>query len=78
MIAPNIKRATIYLNLELHRALKIKAARCGLSISDLVQEAVRLVLMKGAIDLETIKERKKEPEKDFSRFVKELEKDGLL
>ena len=78
MIAPNIKRATIYLNLELHRALKIKAARCGLSISDLVQEAARQILKEDIIDLETIRERKKEPERDFSEFVKELKKDGLL
>lgn len=78
MIAPAVKRATIYLNPDLHRALKIMAARCGTSISELMQEAAKVILKEDIIDLEAIKSRKNESEKDFNLFIKELKKDGLL
>jgi len=35
------KRATIYLDADLHKALKVKAAESSKSVSDLVNEAVR-------------------------------------
>lgn len=72
------KRATIYLDPELHRALKIMAARCGTSISGLIEEAAKYVLKEDIIDLKAIRSRKKESERDFDLFVKELKRDGLL
>lgn len=72
------KRTTIYLDPELHRALKIMAARCGTSISDLMQEAAKFVLKEDMIDLKAIRSRKNEPERDFGEFIKELKRDGLL
>jgi plasmid stability protein len=35
------RRATIYLDADLHRALRLKAAETDKSVSDLVNEAVR-------------------------------------
>lgn len=35
------KRATVYLDADLHKALKVKAAETSKSVSDLVNEAVR-------------------------------------
>ena len=35
------KRATVYLELELHRALKIKAAESSKSVSEIINEVVR-------------------------------------
>ncbi len=39
------KRSTVYLEPELHRALKIKAAESSKSVSDLVNETVREALL---------------------------------
>ena len=38
------KRATVYFDSELHRALRVKAAETDRSLSELVNEAVRLSL----------------------------------
>ena len=46
------KRATIYFDAHVHRALRMRAAACNRSISDMVNEAVRVTL---AEDIEKIK-----------------------
>jgi hypothetical protein len=74
----DIKRATIYLDPKLHRALKLKAAESDQTISDLVNKAIGLSLAEDAIDLEAIKEQKSNHERDFSTFVRGLRKDGLI
>jgi predicted transcriptional regulator len=71
-------RATIYLDRELHRALRMKAAAAERTISDLVNEAVRQSLAEDAEDLEAIRERAKEPEITFERFVSDLRRRGRL
>jgi len=45
------KRATIYIDPELHRALRMKAAETSSSISELVNNAVKLALTEDAEDL---------------------------
>lgn len=72
------RRATIYLEPRLHKALKLKAAHLDRTLSDLVNEAIRQSLAEDAIDLEAIEKRKKQPERSFEAFVTELRKDGLL
>ncbi len=72
------KRATIYLETNLHKALKLKAAETDRSISDLVNEAVRLSLKEDAIDLEAIRSRRKEPRRSLESFIAEMTKSGLL
>ena len=49
------RRATVYLDSELHRALRIKAAETEQSISDLVNDAVRHNLAEDAEDLAAYK-----------------------
>ena len=44
-------RATIYLDSDLHRALRLKAASTHRSVSDLVAEAVREALREDQEDL---------------------------
>jgi hypothetical protein len=41
------KRATIYFDADVHRALRLRAAACNRSISDMVNEAVRMTLVEG-------------------------------
>ncbi|MBW6457121.1 MAG: hypothetical protein K0A98_14670 [Trueperaceae bacterium] len=72
------KRATVYFDPELHRALRLKAAETERSVSDLVNEAVRLSLSEDATDLLAIEERQAEPEIDFGTVVKDLRRRGRL
>jgi hypothetical protein len=68
----NPKRATIYLDPELHRALKLKAADLDCSISALVNEAVRLTLAEDAEDLAAFEDRAHEPSLRFEDVLKDL------
>jgi hypothetical protein len=72
------KRATVYFDEELHRALRIKAAATSSSISELVNEAVRAALAEDAEDLEAFEVREPEPDYDFEEVVKDLKRRGKL
>lgn len=72
------KRATVYLEPELHRALRMKAAETDRSMSDLVNEALRQILAEDADDLAAFRTRSKEPNMDNEAFVRELRRRGKL
>jgi hypothetical protein len=72
------KRATIYLDPDLHRALKYKAAETEFSVSELVNAAVRQSLAEDAEDLAALRQRAKEPDLDFERVVRDLHRRGKL
>ena len=72
------KRATIYFAPEIHRALRLKAAASDRSVSDMVNDAVKLTLAEDAEDLEAFDRRKREPNLDFEQFVKTLRRRGKL
>jgi len=74
----NTKRTTIYLDHDLHRALRIKAAQTEHSMSELVAEAVRFSLAEDAVDLAAFHERRKEPSLAFEDVLKKLRKDGKI
>ena len=73
-----LKRATVYFDSELHRALRLKAAETERSLSDLVNEAVRLSLAEDAEDLAAFRKRKREPNLRFDDVVKELKRRGKI
>ncbi len=72
------KRATIYLDPELHRALRLKAVHADISISDLVNDAVKLSLAEDAIDLAAFDETKREKSVNFADVVKKLRARGKI
>ena len=72
------KRATVYFDPALHRALRLKAAETDRSLSDLVNEAVRYSLAEDAEDLAAFDERASEPELPFESVVKELKRSGKI
>ncbi len=72
------KRATIYFDADIHRALRLKAAASEKSISDMVNDAVKLTLTEDVEDLEAFEQRKREPNLDFEQFVKALKRRGKL
>ena len=72
------KRATVYFEPDVHKALRLKAAVSERSISEMVNEAVRLSLSEDAEDLAAFDERANEPTVDFDDFVKSLRRSGKL
>jgi hypothetical protein len=72
------KRATVYLDPDLHRALKIKSAHSEQTISELVNLAVRQSLAEDHEDLLAFDDRKDEPNLDFEELLKELKASGKL
>ena len=72
------RRATVYFEPSIHRALKLKAVSTDRSISDMVNEAVRFALAEDAEDLLAFEDRATEPEVDFESFVKSLKRSGQL
>ena len=73
-----IKKYTVYLDSDLHRALRVKAAETEYSVSELVNEAVENALKEDAIDLDAFEKRKKEPLLAFEDVLKKLKKDGKI
>ncbi len=74
----NTKRTTIYLDSDLHRALRIKAAQTEHSMSELVQEAIKFSLAEDSIDLAAFEQRRKEPSLLFEDVLKKLRKNGKI
>ena len=72
------KRATVYFDPAIHRALRLKAAETDRSLSDLVNEAIKLSLAEDADDLAAFEERASEPNLAFEAVVKELKKRGKI
>lgn len=77
-MSANSKRATVYFDPELHRALRVKAAETDRSMSDLVNEAVQLSLAEDAEDLAAFEERQSEPSLPFEDVVKDLKRRGKI
>ena len=77
-MATPAKRATIYLDPIVHKALKLKAVETSRSVSDLVNEAVREALAEDAEDLAVFDERVKEPLLSYDEMLKRLKKDGRI
>jgi hypothetical protein len=72
------KRSTVYLDSQLHRALKMKAAELDRTISDLINEAVCQILAEDQADLQSFEDRKDEPSLDFESVLKELKSSGKI
>ena len=77
-MATQAKRATIYFDPELHKALKLKAVETSRSITDLVNEAVRGALSEDAEDIPAFDERKSEPLISYEQMIKRLKKNGTI
>jgi len=77
-MATAAKRATIYLDPMIHKALKLKAVETSRSVSDLVNEAVREALAEDAEDFAAFEERANESLLGYGAMVKRLKEDGRI
>lgn len=71
-------RATVYLDPELHKALRLKAVETTQSISKLVNDAIKESLSEDAEDIAAFEERAKEPLISYDAIIKRLKKDGRI
>lgn len=72
------KRATVYFEPLIHRALRLRAATTDRTVSEIVNEAVKLVLAEDAEDLSAFEQRAAERSLDFGEFVKNLRRSGKI
>lgn len=72
------KRATVYLDPALHKALRLQSIETSRSVSQLINDAVRDELAEDARDLALFDARADEPTVDFEDFVKGLKRDGTI
>ena len=72
------KRATVYFDPSLHKALRLIAAHTESSLSALVNAAVRRSLNEDAQDVAAFEDRAKEPSLSFEDVLKDLKRRGKL
>ncbi len=68
------KRSTVYFDPSIHQALRLKAASTHTSFSELVDEAVRLLLREDQENLSAFSESVKEPEISYEALLNDLKK----
>jgi hypothetical protein len=73
-----VKRVTVHLDPDLFKALRLKAVDTSQSVSELVNEAVRVAFAEDAEDIAAFEERAKEPSISYDEMVKRLRQDGRV
>ncbi len=71
-------RSTVYLESDLHQALRLKSAHSKRSMSDIVNEALRQALREDEEDLAAVRSRAKERALSYEDFLAKLKADGTL
>jgi hypothetical protein len=77
-MATSAKRATVYFDPHIHKALKLKSIETSKTISELVNEAVKGALAEDADDIAAFEERANEPLISYPEMLKRLKKDGRI
>ena len=72
------KRSTVYLEENIHKTLRLKAAETHRSISDLVNEAVKRTFLEDQQDLEAFEVREAETTLSYEAMLKALKSDGTI
>lgn len=68
----------MYFDAAIHQALKLRAASTDVSLSELVDEAVRLLMVEDQEDLAAIADRFSEPVVTYEALLNNLKKHGKL
>lgn len=72
------ERSTVYFEPDIHQALRMKAAAAHISVSEVVNDAVRIALREDQEDLGAFDERANEPTLSYEELLKDLESHGKL
>lgn len=71
-------RSTVYFDSDLHQALRVKSASSHCSVSQLVNDAVRIALCEDQEDLKAFEERKHEESISYEELLNDLKSHGKL
>ena len=71
-------RSTVYLEPDLHQALRLKAAHSRRSMSEIVNDALRQALREDEADLAAVRSRARERALSYEDFLARLKADGTL
>jgi Arc/MetJ-type ribon-helix-helix transcriptional regulator len=71
-------RSTVYLEPDLHQALRLKSAHSRKSMSEIVNEALRQALREDEADLAAVRTRARQKSLSYEDFLAKLKADGTL
>jgi hypothetical protein len=71
-------RATVYFSPDIHKSLRLRSAETGTSISQIVNEAIRLSLADEAADLDSFLLHDEEKNVSFETFICGLRRRGRI
>lgn len=77
-MATQLKRSTVYIRPDIHRAIRLKSAVTNQSISDIVNDALIAALSEDEEDLRAFEERAAEPNVSYEDFLAKLKADGKI
>lgn len=72
------KRSTVYFDENIHQALRMKAITSHRSLSELVNDAVTLMLAEDQHDLSAFEQRVSEPTLSYEALLNDLKAHGKL
>ncbi len=72
------KRSTVYFDPSIHHALKLKAVTTHLSVSELIDEALKLFMREDQEDLSAFSERANESEISYEELLNDLKEHGKI
>jgi len=72
------KRSTVYFETDIHQALRIKAATIHQSVSEIVNEAVRVALSEDQEDLKAFSQRANESTLSYEELLEDLKSHGKI
>lgn len=73
-----LKRATVYFDPDLHRAVRLKAVNTNQSISDVVNDSLRAMLSEDEEDLAAFDETASDPLMTYEELLARLKADGKI
>lgn len=73
-----VRKSTIYMRDDLHKAVKMKAAETDKSVSEIIEEAIEVLLQEDLEDIQTVKKRSSGPFISYEQLLKNLKKDGVI
>lgn len=71
-------RSTLYLEPELHQALRLKAATVHRSMSEIVNDTLRALLREDEEDIAAFSDRSKEKTMSYEQLLAKLKADGSI
>lgn len=77
-MSTDVKRATVYLESGLHKAVRLKSAYTNRTMSDIVNQALRDALREDEEDLAAFDERADEPTMSYETLLSKLKADGKI